>query len=75
MEICMKKIGFCKLYKTKPKFFSVNAEAMITWEEFRSSMPWMVVLLVGGGFALAEGTKVVFTFLNETYTSYIHHNV
>ncbi|XP_038123788.1 solute carrier family 13 member 1-like [Cyprinodon tularosa] len=33
-------------------------EAMITWEEFRSSMPWMVVLLVGGGFALAEGTKV-----------------
>uniref|UniRef100_A0A3Q2FNW7 Solute carrier family 13 member 1 n=1 Tax=Cyprinodon variegatus TaxID=28743 RepID=A0A3Q2FNW7_CYPVA len=39
-------------------FFSVNAEAMITWEEFRSSMPWMVVLLVGGGFALAEGTKV-----------------
>ncbi|CAK6974700.1 solute carrier family 13 member 1 isoform X2 [Scomber scombrus] len=32
-------------------------EAMISWEEFQASMPWRVVLLVGGGFALAEGTK------------------
>ncbi|XP_073327838.1 solute carrier family 13 member 1 [Pagrus major] len=33
-------------------------EAMISWEEFQAAMPWRVVLLVGGGFALAEGTKV-----------------
>ncbi|TKS73849.1 Solute carrier family 13 member 1 [Collichthys lucidus] len=33
-------------------------EAMISWDEFQSSMPWKVVLLVGGGFALAEGTEV-----------------
>ncbi|XP_061698729.1 solute carrier family 13 member 1 isoform X18 [Syngnathoides biaculeatus] len=32
-------------------------ESMITWEEFQASMPWKVALLVGGGFALAEGTK------------------
>uniref|UniRef100_A0A8C7X912 Solute carrier family 13 member 1 n=1 Tax=Oryzias sinensis TaxID=183150 RepID=A0A8C7X912_9TELE len=32
-------------------------EAMITWSEFQASMPWKVALLVGGGFALAEGTK------------------
>ncbi|KAM7397306.1 hypothetical protein PAMP_020290 [Pampus punctatissimus] len=32
-------------------------EAMISWEEFQALMPWRVVLLVGGGFALAEGTK------------------
>ncbi|XP_041795555.1 solute carrier family 13 member 1 [Chelmon rostratus] len=32
-------------------------EAMITWEEFSVSMPWKVALLVGGGFALAEGTE------------------
>ncbi|XP_047236907.1 solute carrier family 13 member 1 [Girardinichthys multiradiatus] len=32
-------------------------EAMISWEEFQASMPWKVALLVGGGFALAEGAK------------------
>ncbi|XP_053175348.1 solute carrier family 13 member 1 [Scomber japonicus] len=32
-------------------------EPMISWEEFQASMPWRVMLLVGGGFALAEGTK------------------
>ncbi|KAM9351975.1 solute carrier family 13 member 1 [Symphorus nematophorus] len=32
-------------------------EAMISWKEFLASMPWQVALLVGGGFALAEGTK------------------
>uniref|UniRef100_A0A4W6DT07 Solute carrier family 13 member 1 n=1 Tax=Lates calcarifer TaxID=8187 RepID=A0A4W6DT07_LATCA len=31
--------------------------AMISWKEFQASMPWKVALLVGGGFALAEGTK------------------
>ncbi|KAE8296673.1 Solute carrier family 13 member 1 NaSi-1 Renal sodium/sulfate cotransporter [Larimichthys crocea] len=33
-------------------------EAMISWNEFQSTMPWKVALLVGGGFALAEGTEV-----------------
>ncbi|XP_071316272.1 solute carrier family 13 member 1 isoform X2 [Trachinotus anak] len=32
-------------------------EAVISWREFQASMPWKVALLVGGGFALAEGTK------------------
>ncbi|XP_069018338.1 solute carrier family 13 member 1 [Embiotoca jacksoni] len=32
-------------------------EAMISWKEFQASMLWKVALLVGGGFALAEGTK------------------
>ncbi|XP_029009342.1 solute carrier family 13 member 1 [Betta splendens] len=32
-------------------------EAMISWTDFQASMPWKVALLVGGGFALAEGTK------------------
>ncbi|XP_026166901.1 solute carrier family 13 member 1 [Mastacembelus armatus] len=32
-------------------------ESMISWKEFQASMPWKVALLVGGGFALAEGTK------------------
>ncbi|XP_028813608.1 solute carrier family 13 member 1 isoform X2 [Denticeps clupeoides] len=32
-------------------------EAMISWKDFQSVMPWEIGLLVGGGFALAEGTK------------------
>uniref|UniRef100_A0A3Q1BPG4 Solute carrier family 13 member 1 n=1 Tax=Amphiprion ocellaris TaxID=80972 RepID=A0A3Q1BPG4_AMPOC len=32
-------------------------ESMISWKEFQALMPWKVALLVGGGFALAEGTK------------------
>ncbi|KAG7234550.1 hypothetical protein INR49_004485 [Caranx melampygus] len=32
-------------------------ESMISWPEFQASMPWRVALLVGGGFALAEGTQ------------------
>ncbi|XP_034444084.1 solute carrier family 13 member 1 [Hippoglossus hippoglossus] len=36
---------------------SQKYEAMISWKEFQASMPWKVALLVGGGFALAEGTK------------------
>ncbi|XP_036432048.1 solute carrier family 13 member 1 isoform X2 [Colossoma macropomum] len=35
-----------------------NYETMITWKEFQACMPWEICLLVGGGFALAEGTKV-----------------
>ncbi|XP_078139123.1 solute carrier family 13 member 1 [Centroberyx gerrardi] len=33
-------------------------EPMISWQDFQTSMPWGVALLVGGGFALAEGTQV-----------------
>ncbi|XP_056596325.1 solute carrier family 13 member 1 [Triplophysa dalaica] len=33
-------------------------EALITWKEFQACMPWEICLLVGGGFALAEGTKI-----------------
>ncbi|XP_016145835.1 solute carrier family 13 member 1 [Sinocyclocheilus grahami] len=33
-------------------------EALITWKDFQACMPWEISLLVGGGFALAEGTKI-----------------
>uniref|UniRef100_H2UXY5 Solute carrier family 13 member 1 n=1 Tax=Takifugu rubripes TaxID=31033 RepID=H2UXY5_TAKRU len=38
--------------------FLLQPVSMISWREFQESMPWNVALLVGGGFALAEGTKV-----------------
>ncbi|KAJ8387715.1 hypothetical protein AAFF_G00151460 [Aldrovandia affinis] len=37
---------------------SPKYETLISWAEFQSCMPWEICLLVGGGFALAEGTKV-----------------
>nr|XP_061812982.1 solute carrier family 13 member 1-like [Nerophis lumbriciformis] len=37
---------------------SQKYESMISWTDFQAFMPWKVSLLVGGGFALAEGTKV-----------------
>ncbi|KAK2858770.1 hypothetical protein Q5P01_003390 [Channa striata] len=40
-----------------------NSEAdplapMITWKDFQKLMPWEIVILVGGGYALAAGCKV-----------------
>uniref|UniRef100_A0A8C8SRZ9 Solute carrier family 13 member 1 n=1 Tax=Pelusios castaneus TaxID=367368 RepID=A0A8C8SRZ9_9SAUR len=31
---------------------------LITWKEFQSCMPWEIMILVGGGFALADGCEV-----------------
>ncbi|XP_043943401.1 solute carrier family 13 member 4 isoform X2 [Protopterus annectens] len=31
---------------------------MITWKDFQKLMPWEIIILVGGGYALAAGCKV-----------------
>ncbi|XP_042551825.1 solute carrier family 13 member 1 [Dipodomys spectabilis] len=31
---------------------------LITWKEFQSFMPWDIAILVGGGFALADGCEI-----------------
>nr|XP_020658753.1 solute carrier family 13 member 1 isoform X2 [Pogona vitticeps] len=31
---------------------------LITWKEFQACMPWEIAILVGGGFALADGCEV-----------------
>lgn len=36
---------------------------MITWKDFQRLMPWEIVILVGGGYALAAGCKVVKDYL------------
>lgn len=33
-------------------------EPIITWKDFQKTMPWEIVILVGGGYALASGSKV-----------------
>ncbi|XP_031753973.1 solute carrier family 13 member 4 [Xenopus tropicalis] len=31
--------------------------SMLTWQEFQKNMPWEIVVLVGGGYALAAGCR------------------
>nr|XP_056703172.1 solute carrier family 13 member 1 [Euleptes europaea] len=31
---------------------------LITWKEFQACMPWEIAILVGGGFAIADGCEV-----------------
>jgi len=43
-------------------FFSLAVfgySPLITWKEFQSCMPWEIAILVGGGFALADGCEVM----------------
>jgi len=32
--------------------------ALLTWKVTQKKMPWSIVLLLGGGFALAKGSEV-----------------
>uniref|UniRef100_A0A3B4EAJ7 Solute carrier family 13 member 4 n=1 Tax=Pygocentrus nattereri TaxID=42514 RepID=A0A3B4EAJ7_PYGNA len=44
--------------KPWPSAFSNPLAPMITWKDFLRLMPWEIVILVGGGYALAAGCKV-----------------
>uniref|UniRef100_A0A8C5QPZ3 Solute carrier family 13 member 1 n=1 Tax=Leptobrachium leishanense TaxID=445787 RepID=A0A8C5QPZ3_9ANUR len=48
----------CRL-KEKSRASSVpESTTMISWKEFEECIPWHIVVLVGGGFALARGCEV-----------------
>ncbi|XP_008821691.1 solute carrier family 13 member 4 [Nannospalax galili] len=36
---------------------TLGMEPIITWKDFQKTMPWEIVILVGGGYALASGSK------------------
>ncbi|KAM9302365.1 solute carrier family 13 member 1-like [Gastrophryne carolinensis] len=36
----------------------IETATMITWKEFEACIPWHIVILVGGGFALAKGCEI-----------------
>lgn len=48
-----------KLTKTTPtgEIVAFDYSPLITWKEFQSFMPWDIAILVGGGFALADGCE------------------
>ncbi|XP_072821516.1 solute carrier family 13 member 1 isoform X4 [Vicugna pacos] len=48
-----------RLTKTTPAGETVafDYSPLITWKEFQSFMPWDIAILVGGGFALADGCE------------------
>ncbi|KAF0029477.1 hypothetical protein F2P81_018582 [Scophthalmus maximus] len=41
---------------------------MITWKDFQRLMPWEIVILVGGGYALAAGCKSETLQINPLHT-------
>lgn len=45
----------------KNSAFSVvfDYSPLISWKEFQACMPWEIAILVGGGFALADGCEVM----------------
>ncbi|XP_047276710.1 solute carrier family 13 member 1 isoform X3 [Homo sapiens] len=47
------------LTKTTPtgEIVAFDYSPLITWKEFQSFMPWDIAILVGGGFALADGCE------------------
>nr|XP_020853818.1 solute carrier family 13 member 4 isoform X3 [Phascolarctos cinereus] len=54
-----KKPCFGKKYKDsgENREDAVEMEPIITWKDFQKTMPWEIVILVGGGYALASGSK------------------
>lgn len=43
--------------KDKSKRPVVASQALITWKVVQAKLPWGLIFLLGGGFALAEGSK------------------
>ncbi|XP_011514326.1 solute carrier family 13 member 4 isoform X1 [Homo sapiens] len=52
-----KKPCFGKKNDGENQEHSLGTEPIITWKDFQKTMPWEIVILVGGGYALASGSK------------------
>uniref|UniRef100_A0A671MPW9 Solute carrier family 13 member 5-like n=1 Tax=Sinocyclocheilus anshuiensis TaxID=1608454 RepID=A0A671MPW9_9TELE len=42
---------------TEPQIYSVPSPALLSWKVAQKKLPWNIVLLLGGGFALAKGSE------------------
>ncbi|TRY98364.1 hypothetical protein DNTS_021790 [Danionella cerebrum] len=45
-------------FDTVPQEERVATPALLTWKVTQKKMPWSIILLLGGGFALAKGSEV-----------------
>nr|XP_004661243.1 solute carrier family 13 member 4 [Jaculus jaculus] len=52
-----KKPSFGKKSQEASQESTPGMEPIITWKDFQKTMPWEIVILVGGGYALASGSK------------------
>uniref|UniRef100_H0XNV8 Solute carrier family 13 member 4 n=1 Tax=Otolemur garnettii TaxID=30611 RepID=H0XNV8_OTOGA len=52
-----KKPCFGKKNDGESRELPLRTEPIITWKDFQKTMPWEIVILVGGGYALASGSK------------------
>ncbi|XP_056613571.1 Na(+)/citrate cotransporter [Triplophysa dalaica] len=43
--------------ETEPRLTTVPSSALLTWKVAQKKLPWNIVLLLGGGFALAKGSE------------------
>jgi len=43
---------------TDPQLSSAPSTALLSWKIAQKKLPWNIVLLLGGGFALAKGSEV-----------------
>ena len=57
LELCIR----CSIESEDPS----PAPALLDWKTVHSQIPWNVMLLLGGGFALADGCKVGMQYLNS----------
>lgn len=37
---------------------SVETKPLLTWQKAQETVPWNIILLLGGGFAMAKGCEV-----------------
>lgn len=61
------KWEYCVHCVTVPQSSSEPRTALLTWQVVQKKMPWNIILLLGGGFALAKGSEVKFTENNTSY--------
>lgn len=57
------RIEFPGFTSTRPTYDNIRprldlSETLLNWKVVQTKMPWGILLLLGGGFALAEGSKV-----------------
>lgn len=56
---------FMFFFPADPRNF--GGRAILDWKTAQAKLPWGVILLIGGGFALADAAQVTKLFLDILY--------